>query len=223
MSSTIAENILDHQRSYLHDLTVILSEAAIRKFSMSKELLEKDKQNVLRLAEKTECELTNNVKDLEESIKIKNDAITRMSKEIVQLEAALDAEQKAHLETKELLTACQTELKNTGQDLERYLEVSQQDRYTIQAAYLEMREKAIEESLKCSKYVNQYSKLRSDKENCELKLRDKEAKVQKLNKSIKSTKKAFEKDLINKEAERQQLQYLSLLKDQLNTPGKPKK
>ena len=156
-------------------------------------------------------------KDLEcsrQSITAKDVTLANLRQEIESLRSAIQKERLAHKDTKDALAACQTELQSTGADLERYFQVSENDRKKIHSAYLEMREKAVQESLKCNKYETEFCMLKNDKENCETKLKNNQKELLRLSRQLKTSKSGFEKSMVNKEAQRQQMQYIAHIKSQ---------
>lgn len=207
----ISEKLHEESR-FIEQMSSKVMKALSNNLIVTKGKLETDIRNLEKSSLKTTSTLEDRLECLNERIRIKDEAIMNMSKEIQSLKSVLEKERLSHEHTKEALSSCQKELQSTGADLERYFQVSENDRKKIHSAYLEMREKAVQESLKCNKYETEFCLLRNDKENCEMKLQKNQREVLRLNKQLKSSKSSFEKNIVNKEAQRQQLQYMTFLK-----------
>ena len=207
ISDTLCE-----ETQFIQQMSTNVMKALCRNFITTKENLEADIRRLEDSTSKTISTLTSKLEGSNELIRIKNDEIMDLRKEIQSLKSLLKKEKLHHNDTKEALSSCQRELQSTGADLERYFQVSENDRKKIHSAYLEMREKAVQESLKCNKFETEFCLLKNDKENCEMKLQSNQKELLRLNKKLKSSKSCFEKNIVNKEAQRQQLQYINLLK-----------
>jgi len=203
---------LHEESRFIEQMSSKVMKALSNNLIVTKDKLETDIRNLEKSSSETISTLEDKLECSIERIRIKDEAIMNMNKEIQSLKSVLEKERLSHEHTKEALSTCQKELKSTGADLERYFQVSENDRKKIHSAYLDMREKAVQESLKCNKYETEFCLLRNDKENCEMKLQKNQREVLRLNKQLKSSKSSFEKNIVNKEAQRQQLQYMTFLK-----------
>lgn len=203
---------LHEESRFIEQMSSKVMKALSNNLIVTKDKLETDIRNLEKSSSETISTLEDKLECSNERIRIKDEAIMNMSKEIQSLKSVLEKERLSHEHTKEALSTCQKELQSTGADLERYFQVSENDRKKIHSAYLDMREKAVQESLKCNKYETEFCLLRNDKENCEMKLQKNQREVLRLNKQLKSSKSSFEKNIVNKEAQRQQLQYMTFLK-----------
>ena len=203
---------LHEESRFIEQMSSKAMKALSNNLIVTKDKLETDIRNLEKSSSETISTLEDKLECSIEQIRIKDEAIMNMSKEIQSLKSVLEKERLSHEHTKEALSTCQKELQSTGADLERYFQVSENDRKKIHSAYLDMREKAVQESLKCNKYETEFCLLRNDKENCEMKLQKNQREVLRLNKQLKSSKSSFEKNIVNKEAQRQQLQYMTFLK-----------
>ena len=203
---------LHEESRFIEQMSSKVMKALSNNLIVTKDKLETDIRNLEKSSSETISTLEDKLECSIERIRIKDEAIMNMSKEIQSLKSVLEKDRLSHEHTKEALSTCQKELQSTGADLERYFQVSENDRKKIHSAYLDMREKAVQESLKCNKYETEFCLLRNDKENCEMKLQKNQREVLRLNKQLKSSKSSFEKNIVNKEAQRQQLQYMTFLK-----------
>ena len=183
-------------------------------FISTKDKLSAEIMNLKKSSSEALMKLESDLECSCQSIRTKDATIENLNQEIESLRCTIQKERLAHKHTKEALAACQIELQSTGTDLERYFQVSENDRKKIHSAYLEMREKAVQESLKCNKYETEFSLLKNDKENCEMKLKNNQKELLRLNKQLKTSKSGFEKSMVNKEAQRQQMQYIAHIKSQ---------
>lgn len=205
-------DILHEESLFVQEISAKVLKGICNKFIVTKQKLESDLDSLKVSSHKTTTALEHKLQASEETIVMKDESIDSLKSDIAMLKEQLRKEVLAHTHTKEALAACQNELQSTASDLERYFQVSENDRKKVQTAYLEMREKAVEESLKCNKYQSEFSSLKNDKENCEIKLRYNQKELIRLNKQLKKSKSSFEKNLVNKEAQQQQLQYMAHLK-----------
>ena len=211
-TNLLINGILENESKFLMDLSFILIDCILKKFKVCKDranvkidfLSKESNERLLEYDERLNCAI--------KSIGMKENIISKMEHEIHLLKTELRYNQLSLDQTKEALSLCQCELKSTSTDLEKYFMVSENDRKSIHLAYLEMREKAVQESLKCNKYETERSLLKSDKENCEFKLQKNQIKLEKTLHELKATKSSFERNIVNEEAQKHQMQYLTLLK-----------
>ena len=211
----MVEELLHAESEYLKNLAKDIDRAAFSKIKNTKNYLETNNKKLQLDSNLKISELESSVKQINSLLASKGNVVKSMTLEISELKRNLCSEQLSHKKTKEVLYVCQDELRSTGEDMETFFRVSESDRKKIHGAYLEMREKAVEESLKVNKFETDFSLLKLDKENCEVKLEKKKKQLNKLSKELEKNKSTFQKSIINKEALQQQLQYTNVLKAQL--------
>ena len=213
ISSSHIDEILDQESKLLADLTINLLERVFNKYTKNNN--ETNMQIICMKKESAEkcLEYEERWKSAIDDVEISKANIKNMEHEIESLKSELKYSKLSLSHTKTALTVCQNELKSTSTDLEKYFQVSEYDRKNIHSAYLEMREKVVQESIKCNRYESQCSLLKGDKENCEFKLQKNQEKLKKTIQKLQTSKSTFERNIMNKEAQRQQLQYMTLIKE----------